>query len=169
MQSSKRTVTPRSTLGALAVAQQLAPMSRLKSLLSTLPKLDVTNWNTRTFTVFPQFPPELRLKIWRIASFYSRIFDFNSARFMSTERSRLYHHLVERLNNVSAVLHVNRESWTEALKHFTYHCESEIDAWAKMNSPGPSPERSEWVKRHRVSDCSCQIYLNLEIDPYRFL
>jgi hypothetical protein len=38
-----------------------------------------------------------------------------------------------------------------------------------MDSPGSGTEKSEWVKRYGVSDFGCQIYLNLAIDPYRFL
>jgi hypothetical protein len=38
-----------------------------------------------------------------------------------------------------------------------------------MDFPGPGTEKSEWVKRYGVLDCGSQIYLNLEVDPYRFL
>jgi hypothetical protein len=133
MQASKCPVTPRSTPEAMAKAQQLAPMSRFKSLLSTLPKLELTNcYSPRSFTVFPKLPPELRLKIWRIASFYPRIFNFDYTHSSLTikERSRLYYDFMGRLRKVPPVLQVNRESRTEALIHYTYHWESGLLSWA---------------------------------------
>jgi hypothetical protein len=52
-------------------------MSRLKSLLSTLPRLKIPahepNNTLYEFTLFPKLPPELRNKIWKYAAFEPRV------------------------------------------------------------------------------------------------
>jgi hypothetical protein len=119
-------------------------MSRLRSLLSTLPKLDVTNcYFLQTFTVFPELPPELRLKIWRVAAFHPRAFDFDYPHSNPKERVRLYNDLKDRLRRVPSALQVNHESRTEALMHYTNHWERGFDGWGTKDVSSPDTEKSE--------------------------
>jgi hypothetical protein len=119
-----------------------------------LPKLDVTNcYPPQTFTVFPELPPGLRLKIWRIAAFHPRAFDFDYLHLNLKERVRLYDDLKDRLRKVPSVLQVNRESRTEALMHYTSHLERGFDAWGTKDVPSPDTEKSEWVSRHGIGHC----------------
>ncbi|KAH8790336.1 hypothetical protein F5882DRAFT_491738 [Hyaloscypha sp. PMI_1271] len=87
-------------------------MSRLKQLLSSLPRLQVRSLTLDTFTCFPRLPKEIRNKIWALAALEPRVIPL----FIMTRD--LEHRKVSSQAAHPAIVHVNTESREEGMRYY---------------------------------------------------
>ena len=130
-----------STLGNTRELTQT--MAFAKNLVQ-LPKLEMTNnvQTTRTFTVFPKLPVELRTMIWGYASNFPRVVALS----MDTHREE---YRIEGQIGVPAILHVCLEARQEARKHYEI-CRSRCSRCSGVCT----------VRRQR------QLYVNFAVDLF---
>jgi hypothetical protein len=135
---------------------------RLSDLLSHLPKLNVIDsicCPLETFTLFPNLPKELRLKIWNYATRQSRTLLLSGTWYLErTNLDKLQNESIENNNKVPAVLHTCSEARQEGLKHYT--------ACAKRCSHDLS---SRYSPSHRCEKQDCvnkQVYINFYADRF---
>ncbi|PMD19935.1 hypothetical protein NA56DRAFT_705170 [Hyaloscypha hepaticicola] len=97
--------------------------NRLSDHLSHLQKLNVSDSICRpveTFTLFPNLPKELRLKIWNYAARQSRTLLLSGTRCLEqTNLDNLQNESTENNNTVPAVLHTCSEARQEGLRLYT--------------------------------------------------
>ena len=92
-------------------------MSRLASLLTTLPPLSIPQPTIFSFKPFPRLASELRLKIWAYAASEPRtlLLSYNWDAPTSDPNRKA----IENGNKVPDILHTNSEARQEGLKHYT--------------------------------------------------
>jgi len=72
-----------------------------------------------SFTLFPNFLPELRTLIWEFASYHSRIIQINDVPDLSyCDFHGIYTHRLNEQYHLPPLLHTCFEARTEALKHY---------------------------------------------------
>jgi hypothetical protein len=87
-------------------------MSRLKQLLSSLPRLQVRSLALNTFACFPRLPREIRNKIWAFAALEPRVIP------LFIMQRDLEHRKVSSQAPHPAIVQVNKESREEGMRHY---------------------------------------------------
>src|SRR6187402_1897009 len=86
-------------------------------LLKELPPLVIPSRAPHAFTLFANLPIELRHKIWKLASFYSRRIKLFSGYQIWLAANHSHH--VEGQSKVPAILHTSKEARAEGLRYYS--------------------------------------------------
>ena len=136
--------------------------NRLSDLLSHLPKLIVVDsicWPLESFTLFPDLPKELRLKIWNYSSHQSRTLFLGGGWYLERKNlNKLPTESIENNNKVPAVLHTCSEARLEGLKHYT--------ACAKRCSHNFYNRHIPWYTCENQGCVSKHVYVNFNADRF---
>lgn len=129
--------------------------TRLRDLLSKLPNLTVAGFpeTLETFTLFPNLPLELRLKIWCYAGDHPRTLQLTDTWDLTEQGVG-----IEGNNQVPGILQACSESRQEGLKHYTA-CTKRC-AWS---------EKIHDTNGHVESRIPCpasKFYINFDVDRF---
>jgi 2EXR family len=131
---------------------------RIRGLLSKIPKLTVAGFpeDLQTFTLFPELPSELRVKIWGFACYHQRTLLLSNTwqRPIGAE----HRESIENNHKVPAVLHTCSESRQEALKCYII-CAKRCNIDSDIHS----------TDGHQSTTTLCsgkKIYVNFEVDRF---
>ncbi|KAH7383026.1 hypothetical protein BKA64DRAFT_712867 [Cadophora sp. MPI-SDFR-AT-0126] len=89
------------------------------SATAIAPMFEILSENLLEFAPFKRLPPEIRLKIWRLAATHERIIAFETVENPDVDEDGDPHHSILRLQALSAIppiLRVNKESYSECRK-----------------------------------------------------
>ncbi len=132
--------------------RKLYPAARL---LSKLPNLTVAGFpkDLEKFTLFPNFPLELRLKIWSYAGDHPRTPQLADTWDLEEQGVG-----IEGNNPVPGILQACSESRQEGLKHYTA-CTKRCSWWEEIHD----------TNRHVESQIPClasKVYINFDVDRF---
>jgi hypothetical protein len=129
--------------------------TRMRELLCKLPKLTVAGFpeDLNTFTLFPNLPLELRLKIWSYAGDHPRTLQLTDTWDLQEQGVG-----IEGNNQVPGILQACSESRQEGLKHYTA-CTKRC-AWS---------EKIHGTNGHVEARTPCpdsKVYINFDVDRF---
>jgi hypothetical protein len=136
--------------------------NRLPDLLSHLLKLNVVDSiypSLETFTLFPNLPIELRLKIWNYSSRQSRTLLLSETWYLDQKDFKgLEIGSIENNNKVPAVLHTCSEARQEGLKNYTACAKRCSHNIYNIQIPDYTCEKQGCVGKH--------VYVNFDADRF---
>jgi hypothetical protein len=136
-------------------------MSRLTTLLSTLPPLAVPQPSEplHTFKLFPKLAPELRLKIWGYAARQPRTLLLCNTWYLEEDNPfQLQRESIENNNKIPAILHTCSKAHQEGLKSYTA-CPKRCSKDVSLNDQHGHKDREQ--------PCSSKkIYINFNLDRF---
>jgi hypothetical protein len=122
--------------------------TRPQSLLADIPKLSISTplQPIESFTLFPDLPVDIRIKIWKLLSFERRkVKLFFLPRSVAHKKS----HLIKGQSKIPTVLHICKESRAAGLRYYTLCLEHVLEENLEQANGGPN-----------------HVYVNFDVDHF---